>query len=668
MKDIKEIAKAGLELAAEKRYERVLNEKNLSYSSWINMLEAELPHFDVSVNNASSEEGDVSESDLTNVQYVAKFNNCSFRIVPMSICAPGFNVKVFLEDIIVFTNGRLSEIAIPLIGEYFEKYPKCAVVYGDEDLVDEYHDRKEPYFKPAFSPNEFLEHFYFCNIVAVRRTAFRELDFLGEYGGTASLYHNLLRYIFKDIETVNYGVGHIPEILLHARDYDNAQLIDAGISRIVAKFDKRKNVPRKQISPVICSKDHPDMLAECLKFLYEAAKAANMDLDTIVVDNGSTEDNKAAVYKLQKVYGFKYLYSIEDFNFSHMCNLGAKEASSDMLLILNDDVYISDPHALIRMYAEAAYEFTGAAGIKLLYPEGSLIQHAGIVNTPFGPVHKLCGMTDEKEYYCKYNRLTKNCMAVTGACIMMRRENFDAVCGFEEELSVAYNDVDICFKLLERGLYIVCCNDVSAVHMESVTRGADDSEKKAARLQKEKDLLYKRHQKIGRQDFFISDKLLKEALDARIVPANQFNSRFMLERVETVNPANLSGAREDACLRVEIEYAGEYKHFADNKEEGLYIQGFSLITGSNNACYSKGLLLKGNINTYEIPFVGCQRRDVEEAYLHEKCVGLAGISLLIGDTLLPPDEYSIGVFVKRELSKERIYNYSDRILVVRERG
>lgn len=679
---MKNLAKAGAEFISEKKYNTLLQSKKMSFDSWIRQEESGLSRFDMTVSNeAGNEMGKtLPEVHDANAEYVAKISGTNFRIIPMAKCGQGFTVKRYLEDVLIFTNGELTDKAFPLILSYFASHPQCFVIYGDEDMatIDATTEsrygktvqgtRHNPYFKADWSPNAFLSHFYFCNIVAIKRANIRDMEWTGDLEGASSLYHNLIRFIFADEKSVKYGVGHIPEILIHANDYSNNAIFDETAARLVAKFTKLPELSEnKKISVIVCTKDHPDMLDRCLENLYHAAEENGIDLETVVIDNGSIEENREKNVDIQLKYMFRYEYEVAEFNYSKMCNHGASLATSDMLLFLNDDVDIEDPAALARMYEEASRSFSGAVGIKLLYPGGEIIQHAGVINNRLGPVHKLQGLSDSYEHYFRFNRYTQNVLAATGACLMVRTELFRQVGGFDEELAVAYNDVDLCYKLAEAGYMNVVCNDVFGIHKESVTRGYDENTEKTARLLRERTRLYKMHPLVGHTDPFYNKRLLSDALDARIVPAYEFSYEYCVENAVLSTQHEVVNAREDACLDVRVEFAGMLSEYLGREdEEDYYVQGYMVVHGSNNACYLKHIVLEMNGEKTLIPFEGCIRMDVAKAFSEDKNVELCGFAIRIAKDLIPTGNYRVGGFVQREYSSEKLINFSDKLLVVRE--
>ena len=225
------------------------------------------------------------------------------------------------------------------------------------------------------------------------------------------------------------------------------------------------------VSVIIPSKDNVKVYERCIQTLYE--KTAYKNFEVIHVDNGSSEENKRGYENIARTYGVQYHYQPMNFNFSAMCNIGAKQAKGSYLLFLNDDIEIIKGDWLERMLGQAMQQHVGAVGAKLLYPGIGNIQHTGVINLSQGPVHCFANMPDDVIYdFCR-NKLDFNYSAVTGACLLLSREKFDAVGGFEEELPVAYNDVDLCFKLTEQGYFNVLRNDAVLYHHESVSRGYD---------------------------------------------------------------------------------------------------------------------------------------------------------------------------------------------------
>ncbi|MBR1629507.1 MAG: glycosyltransferase, partial [Lachnospiraceae bacterium] len=214
-------------------------------------------------------------------------------------------------------------------------------------------------------------------------------------------------------------------------------------------------------------------------------------------------------------YGAKYVYEPKEFNFSQMCNRGAEETDGDFLLFLNDDIEICGEEWLSRLVGHAQLPHAGAVGCKLYYPGHTEIQHVGVLNLPIGPGHAFHHFTDaDMVLYYGRNLLEYNFSAVTGACLMVDRQKFKEVGGFDESLPVAYNDVELCFKLIDAGYYNILRNDVVMIHHESVSRGYEDvSEEKIQRQMREMERLYELHPDWKGRDPFYNVNLTRDRGD-----------------------------------------------------------------------------------------------------------------------------------------------------------
>ena len=164
------------------------------------------------------------------------------------------------------------------------------------------------------------------------------------------------------------------------------------------------------VSAVILSKDHPELLKNCIgSFLERTFLPGSRDsVEFIVVDNGSSEENRQTIQAfLESLKGkTRYIYCPMDFNFSAMCNAGVREAEGEYILLLNDDVEIIERNWLRIMLGQALLPGTGAVGAKLWYPEKEKIQHAGVTNMHIGPSHKLTTFPDDRAYYYGHNTVT----------------------------------------------------------------------------------------------------------------------------------------------------------------------------------------------------------------------------------------------------------------------
>ncbi len=411
-----------------------------------------------------------------------------------------------------------------------------------------------------------------------------------------------------------------------------------------AQSEDRHIPPHHAVSVVILSKDHPQVLERCLATFREKTDYAYYEW--IVVDNGSSAANREAMEKLREKYGFTYLYEEMDFNFSRMCNLGAARATGDLLLFMNDDVEIIEHSWLRRMAGQALQPYTGAVGAKLWYAGTQKIQHAGITNMEIGPSHKLITFQDDRDYYYGRNEVAYNMVGVTAACLMVGREKYTEVGGFDETMPVAYNDVDFCFKLLEAGYYNVQRNDAVLYHHESLSRGLDEQDEgKWERLLAEKEALYARHPQMRGRDAFYHRALIDNASDYSCNYKFDYEEHLRAVAPEALD-AKLFRKAKPNRLRLTVDRAEiQHKIHAD-EEDILWIMGWSYVPSADNALYDRRVLLQrtesDGAGYTAVPF-NWHREDVEKILPEERHIGLAGFVLRLSRAGLTPGTYRIGM-------------------------
>ncbi len=462
--------------------------------------------------------------------------------------ATNTGIEAAKGDFIVFSDcdDILAPNALYEFAKLLNENPELDFIYSDEDkLTEDGKTRHDPFFKPDWSPDTFMGLMYTNHLAAYRRSLVLKTGLLrSEYDGTQD-YDFTLRFMEH---SDNKRVGHIQKVLYYWRERAGSIAVSAeakpyaldAMRRMKEDMLKRRGIKghpvfvsdvyqyrivyepndNDLVSIIIPSKDNTEMLKACLDSIEKFTEAGKYEI--VVVDNGSSEENKKIVEEAVSRLGGKYIYKPMDFNFSAMCNIGAAASTGNILLFLNDDIELTAPNWLPIMAGQAIQEHTGCVGAKLFYTDTNLIQHDGIINLPIGPSHAMLGMSDFATYYFCRNRMDYNWIAVTGAALMLTRDRFEAVGGFDEELSVAYNDVDLCFKLHEMGWYNTVRNDVVMYHHESASRGIDDiSEEKKQRLLKERRFLYAKHPNLKGKDPFYNPNLAPNRVDFFINAENK---------------------------------------------------------------------------------------------------------------------------------------------------
>ena len=431
----------------------------------------------------------------------------------------------------------------------------------------------------------------------------------------------------------------------------------------------------KTVSVIIPSKDHPDVLGTCLKSFMERTNYKQVEF--IIVDNGSNEENKACIEEMlsgleaeavtkNTDWKYRYLYVPMEFNFSAMCNLGAKEAKGEYLLLLNDDIEIIEENWLDIMVGQAMLPHTGAVGAKLWYPQEERIQHTGITNMEIGPSHKLVTFPDDRTYYFGHNTLPKDMLAVTAAALLVKTEIYHQVGGLDEAMKVAYNDVDFCFKVYEHGYYNVIRNDAVLIHHESLSRGLDeDTPEKWQRLLQEKTNLYSKHPMFKGYDPFYSKFLVGNAPDYRISYLYPFERPLDCVKPERKDKKDILNKCLEKRIMLTVERAVPRNKIHLEEPDIYYIEGWCYMLNAENSQFTRQLVLESiGEDWYLLPCKERNRPDVKAILPLQKDIELSGFTCRILKEDLTSGEYAVGILYHNEISGKRYYQRSSAVLHV----
>ena len=387
-------------------------------------------------------------------------------------------------------------------------------IYSDEDKIYDNKIRFEPHFKPDFSLEMLECTNYITHLVCAKKTLIDEVGFLkSEYDG-AQDFDYVLRLTNKA-----KNIYHIPEILYHWRVAENSTAkdielkpyaIDAGKNVLNNYFKEiydgkmealdcpevpgvykiKFNVTgNPKVAIIIPNKDNINILDRALKSIIKLTTYNNYKI--FIVENNSTEQSTFDYYKELKI---KYenvdvlYYKEKEFNYSKIINYGVKNISDDFeyILQLNNDVKLLTPDWLEQMVGLMQKTGVGAVGARLYY-EDMTIQHAGIAYGIQGTAGNLfVNLTKGRHAYLGMEAMLRNVSAVTGACLMTSKRMYEDVGYMNEDLAVAFNDVDFCLKIREKGYRVVYNPWVELIHYESKSRGYEDTEEKKKRFENEK--------------------------------------------------------------------------------------------------------------------------------------------------------------------------------------
>ncbi len=391
--------------------------------------------------------------------------------------------------------------------------PEVDFIYTDEDKILEEKDKRiSPHFKQDFAIDTLRSYNYICHFSIFKKELMDKLKgFNSEFDGSQD-YDLILR------ATENAKcIVHIPKILYHWRINNNSVASGAsakpyayvaakkailssierhGIkgakvedSKIIGLYKIKYPIKGEpKISIIIPNKDHKKDLKRCIKSIQ---KSIYKNYEIIIVENNSTKKDIFRYYKkLDTNNNIKIKEcNLESFNYSKLNNFGASIATGEYLVFLNNDTKIISKDWLENIIGNCQREEIGAIGAKLIY-RNRKIQHAGVVLNLTGIAgHVNWNEKSRKPGYFGRIMIQQNVSSVTGALLGLSRKTYEDVKGFDETFPVAYNDVDLCLKILDMGKLITYNPYIEAYHFESKSRGYEDTKEKQERLKKEESKL-----------------------------------------------------------------------------------------------------------------------------------------------------------------------------------
>ena len=394
------------------------------------------------------------------------------------------------------------------------------VLYADEDRVDWQGAHHEPFFKPDWSPELLSSVDYISRTMIVRKELLERVAGVQSVVAGAELYDLAIR-----LSEHTQRIGHLPHVLGHVHaSLPSAETgSDAAAVRALSEFAVRRGraaevtviaqgryrvryalSDRPRVAIIIPTRDKVELLRTTVESIDRLSTYDNYEI--IVVDNGSCE-SVTLDYFASLAPRHRVIADSRPFNWSALNNAAVAQTDAPLLLFLNNDVEVITPGWLEAMIEHAQRPEVGAVGAKLLYPDGRL-QHAGVIMGIGGLAsHAFRTRPDDGSEYHALSSVVREYSAVTGACLMTRRDVFDAVSGFDEALGIAYNDIDFCLRVGERGLRIVFTPFARLYHYESATRGAGHPPENEALLVKrwrhkiERDPFYSQHLSLATEQF-----------------------------------------------------------------------------------------------------------------------------------------------------------------------
>lgn len=399
--------------------------------------------------------------------------------------------------------NALAEVALALVDN-----PRWRLVFSDEDKIDGDGNRFDPYMKPDWNYDLFLSHNCISHLGVYEASLLREIGGF-RVGFEGSQDWDLALRCIERLDADQ--IGHVPQVLYHWRAIQGSTALapqekdyahDAGMraigehlrrigsgGRVVDIPGLRGNYrvrypvpsPAPLVSIIVPTRDRVELLRACIESVLRTTTYPAYEI--LVVDNQSREADTLAYFRtLAGDDRVRVIAYDAPFNYSRINNFAATEARGDLLCLLNNDITVITPGWLEEMVAHATRPGVGAVGAMLYYPNDT-IQHAGVVVGAHGvAAHAYAGDIRGCVGHMSRARLTQEMSAVTAACLVVRRDAYEAVDGLDPHLDVAFNDVDFCLRLRAAGYRNVWTPFAELYHHESATRGYETSPEKMARF------------------------------------------------------------------------------------------------------------------------------------------------------------------------------------------
>jgi GT2 family glycosyltransferase len=411
----------------------------------------------------------------------------------------------FLDHDDVLAANALYEVVSAV-----RKNPEALLFYSDEDVIDESGRRCDPYFKPEWDPDLIMGQNYFCHLGVYGGKLLKDV------GGFRTGFEGSQDYdlLLRCLDAAGHGtVRHIPKILYHWRRMpgsvaykgkDKSYAFTAAVRALKESLARNKTdaevsevapyrglyrvkyaltgVPK--VSIVIPIRDKVKLLEKCVTSVRKLTDYP--DYEILIVDNGSAEKKTGEYLRsLSGEQGVTVLRDDGPFNYSRLNNMAAAAAGGEVICMLNSDTEVITPGWLTEMTSHALRPRIGAVGARLWYADGS-VQHAGVTlgyDGVAGHVHRAISRANPGYFGRAW--LTQSFSAVTAACLVIKKSIYDEVGGFDERLTVLYNDVDFCLRIREAGYRNLWTPFAELYHYEAATKGYDKTPEQKARFRTE---------------------------------------------------------------------------------------------------------------------------------------------------------------------------------------
>lgn len=515
---------------------------------------------------------------------IDSFSKIDPRIKPIFRKSNG-NISVATNDALEKAEGEFLVLmdhddllpihALYVLADRISSTPtEVNLIYTDEDKIDEEGRRFDPYFKSDWNPVLFSQQNFIAHLGCYRTEIAKRIGGFRQGFEGSQDYDFALRFI-KEIE--EKGIQHVSMVLYHWRKVKGYHSFSSDFQSVSDHSAKKallevygpkgwtikpsKNnvgfwrwkIPLPSLLPTICiiipTRDRLDLLVRCISSICELSTYPNYEV--IVVDNGSKEGPTLNYLEvIQKKWPVKVFRDDGEFNYSKLNNEAAKITKAEYLILLNNDTEVITPDWMEVLLSKFYFNNEiGIVGCKLVYPDNK-IQHAGVVTGIYKAAAHPFKLDTPKDYF-GYTSLDRNVSAVTGACLMVKKDLYQRVGGLDEELfKVSFNDVDFCLKVRKLGWQVLWTPDVIVKHYESQSRKDDDTPEKKKLNFRERSSLLKRYGEELFYDKYYNPNLTLDREDFSLTDCPRLQKPWRKHKVDILCPFH----RGDVVVGLAVAY------------------------------------------------------------------------------------------------------------------
>ena len=473
-----------------------------------------------------------SQEKVELLNFVSTYN---LKIAVISKLDQG-NLMLLTNLFFIFQGDTLHKYCHQMLRQHSK--PKSQLIYTDTDYLNLDGQRTAAEFYPDWNKELLISTLYIRTGVQIQRVSKPLFEQLQNVTSGEDLS---LLCLWLSMTEKNCVIQHIPLVLVHRKveQHSISATVPPRLKSILKcdqlniKLDKKTSVldvtwpvqDNPLVSLIIPTKNSKELVKACIESIF--AKSEYQNFEIILVDNNS-DDQLCLDYfeQLAKHEKIRVISYPKHFNYSAINNFAAKHARGEILGLINNDVVVLEPTWLNRMVGHVLRNEVGCVGAKLLYEDGR-VQHAGVVlgfGGGAGHAHKYFPQLHSG--YLKRLVATQNYSAVTAACLLVMKSDFEEVGGLDEvNLSIAFNDVDFCLKIAELGKSNIYCAEAVLYHLESVSRGVEDTAEKVARFESEIKFLKKKWSKYISHDPAYNPNLTLKRENFAIASKGEYKER-----------------------------------------------------------------------------------------------------------------------------------------------